>query len=94
VEFLRKLLQRRHKLFGTIKGRAVERLTGAITTARQPGQPLSTIGAIPREAPRASLLVAFLFDVAMARRRQASVIVQALPAHFFPQTGCAKNLLA
>ena len=48
---------------------AVERLSDAIATARQPGKPLSTIAAITREAPLASLLVAFLFGVAVARRR-------------------------
>jgi hypothetical protein len=31
--------------------------------------PLSTISAITREAPLASLFVAFLFGVAVARRR-------------------------
>ena len=48
---------------------AVDRLSEAIATARQPGQPLSTISAITREAPLASLLIAFLFGVAVARRR-------------------------
>jgi hypothetical protein len=48
---------------------AVDRLSDAITTARQPGQPLSTVTAITREAPLASLFVAFLFGVAVARRR-------------------------
>ena len=48
---------------------AVDRLSEAIATARQPGQPLSTISAITREAPLASLFVAFLFGVAVARRR-------------------------
>jgi hypothetical protein len=48
---------------------AVNRLSEAIATARQPGQPLSTISAITREAPLASLFVAFLFGVAVARRR-------------------------
>jgi hypothetical protein len=47
---------------------AVDRLTHAIATARQPGKPLSTIGAITREAPLASLFVAFLFGIAVARR--------------------------
>jgi hypothetical protein len=47
---------------------AVERLSEAIRTARQPGKPLSTISAITREAPLASLFVAFLFGVAVARR--------------------------
>ena len=48
---------------------AVDRLSDAIETARQPGQPLSTISAITREAPLASLFVAFLFGIAVARRR-------------------------
>jgi hypothetical protein len=48
---------------------AVDRLSKAIVTARQPGKPLSTISAITREAPLASLFVAFLFGVAVARRR-------------------------
>jgi hypothetical protein len=48
---------------------AVDRLSLAITTTRQPGKPLSTISAITREAPLASLFVAFLFGVAVARRR-------------------------
>jgi len=48
---------------------AVDRLRDAIKTARQPGQPLSTISAITREAPLASLFVAFLFGIAVARRR-------------------------
>jgi hypothetical protein len=47
---------------------AVERLSDAIATARQPGKPLSTISAITREAPLASLFVAFLFGIAVARR--------------------------
>ncbi len=49
-------------------GAAVDRLSQAIAT-RQPGKPLSTISAITREAPLASLFVAFLFGVAIARRR-------------------------
>jgi hypothetical protein len=48
---------------------AVEQLGDAIATARQPGKPLSTISAITREAPLASLFVAFLFGIAVARRR-------------------------
>lgn len=48
---------------------AVNRLGEAIATARQPGKPLSTVSAIAREAPLASLFVAFLFGVAVARRR-------------------------
>jgi hypothetical protein len=48
---------------------AVDRLSLAIATARQPGKPLATISAITREAPLASLFIAFLFGVAVARRR-------------------------
>jgi hypothetical protein len=48
---------------------AVERLSDAITTARQPGKPLSILSAITRDAPLASLFVAFLFGIAVARRR-------------------------
>jgi hypothetical protein len=48
---------------------AVDRLSAAIATARQPGKPLATLSAITREAPLASLFVAFLFGVAVARRR-------------------------
>jgi hypothetical protein len=50
-------------------GAAVDRLTDAIEDARRPGQPLSIIAAIAREAPLASLFVAFLFGIAVARRR-------------------------
>jgi hypothetical protein len=48
---------------------AVSRLSEVVATARQPGKPLSTISAITREAPLASLFVAFLFGIAVARRR-------------------------
>jgi hypothetical protein len=47
---------------------AVGRLSEAIRSAREPGKPLATISAITREAPLASLFVAFLFGVAVARR--------------------------
>ena len=48
---------------------AAGRLSDAIAAARRPGMPLATISAITREAPLASLFVAFLFGVAIARRR-------------------------
>jgi hypothetical protein len=48
---------------------AVDRLSRVIATAREPGKPLSTISAITREAPLASLFIAFLFGIAVARRR-------------------------
>jgi hypothetical protein len=47
---------------------AVDRLSETIATA-QPERPLATISAITREAPLASLFIAFLFGVAVARRR-------------------------
>jgi hypothetical protein len=48
---------------------AIDRLTAVIDDARRPGQPLSTVAAIAREAPLASLFVAFLFGIAVSRRR-------------------------
>jgi hypothetical protein len=48
---------------------AVSRLSDAITAARQPGMPLSTISAVTREAPLTSLFIAVLFGVAIGRRR-------------------------
>jgi hypothetical protein len=48
---------------------AVDRLTAAIEYARRPGQPLATIAAITREAPLTSLCIAFMFGVAVTRRR-------------------------
>jgi hypothetical protein len=47
---------------------AARRLTDALANSRQPGTALSTISAITREAPLASLFVAFLFGIAVARR--------------------------
>ena len=48
---------------------AADRLTSAVDEARKPGKPLATVAAITREAPLASLFVAFLFGIAVARRR-------------------------
>jgi hypothetical protein len=48
---------------------AVDRLSVTIQDARRPGTALSTVAAITREAPLASLFVAFLFGIAVARRR-------------------------
>jgi hypothetical protein len=48
---------------------AVSRLSEAIATARQPGKQLSAISALTREAPLASLFVAFLFGIAVGRQR-------------------------
>ena len=61
---------------------AIEQLSQAIATARQPGKPLSTISAITREAPLASLFVAFLFGVAVGRRalNKSSNLLLAAPS--------------
>lgn len=48
---------------------AADRVTNVIDEARKPGRSLSTVAAIAREAPLASLFVAFLLGVAVARRR-------------------------
>ena len=48
---------------------AVERLSDTIAAARRPGMPLATISAVTREAPLASLFIAFLFGIAVTRRR-------------------------
>jgi hypothetical protein len=48
---------------------AVNRLTSAVEDSRKPGGALATVSAITREAPLASLFVAFLFGIAVARRR-------------------------
>ena len=48
---------------------AVERLSDAIAASRRPGGALATVSAVTREAPLASLFVAFLLGVAVARRR-------------------------
>lgn len=48
---------------------AADRLTSVIDEARQPGGTLSTVAALTREAPLASLFVAFLFGIVVARRR-------------------------
>ena len=52
---------------------AAGRLSDAIAAARRPGMPLATISAITREAPLASLFVAFLCGIAIARRHERPV---------------------
>jgi hypothetical protein len=51
-----------------VKG-AVNRISDTIEAGRKPGMPLSILSNIAREAPLGSLLVAFLFGIAVARRR-------------------------
>ena len=48
---------------------AVNRLSSAIAASRRPGGTLATMSAVTREAPLASLFVAFLLGIAVARRR-------------------------
>ena len=48
---------------------AINRLSDAIAASRRPGGVLATVSAVTREAPLASLFVAFLLGVAVARRR-------------------------
>jgi hypothetical protein len=52
---------------GALKG-IVHQVTGEIEAGRKPGMPLSILSNIAREAPLASLLVAFLLGVTAARR--------------------------
>jgi len=56
------------EMVGTLRA-AVDRLSQTVAEARRPGTALSTVSAITREAPLASLFVAFLFGIAVARRR-------------------------
>ena len=48
---------------------AVDRLTQTIDEARRPGKPLAIVAAMTREAPLAGLLIAFMFGLAIGRRR-------------------------
>jgi hypothetical protein len=48
---------------------AVDRLRLAIESAERPGQPLARLRAATRGAPLTSLFIAFLFGVALTRRR-------------------------
>ena len=52
---------------------AVNRVSGVIEAGRKPGMPLSVLSNIAREAPLASLLVAFLLGIAVARRSARGV---------------------
>jgi hypothetical protein len=60
----------------TVKGaaqhvsNAAHRVGDTIEAGKKPGMPLSVIANVAREAPLASLLVAFLLGVAVARPRR------------------------
>jgi hypothetical protein len=47
---------------------AAARAKAAIDAGRQPGMPLSVLSNVAREAPLGSLLLAFLFGIAIGRR--------------------------
>ena len=51
-----------------VKG-TVNRISDTLEAGRKPGMPLSVLSNIAREAPLGSLLLAFLFGIAVARRR-------------------------
>ncbi|CAN5195842.1 hypothetical protein BH11PSE4_BH11PSE4_30020 [soil metagenome] len=54
---------------GEIFGDAVDRLSEVVDNARRPGKPLDTLSKITRQAPLASLFIAFVVGMAFARRR-------------------------
>lgn len=47
---------------------AIARAKAVIDAGRQPGMPLSVLSNVAREAPLGSLLLAFLFGIAIGRR--------------------------
>ena len=53
---------------GAMKG-AAENVAAAVEAGKRPGMPLDVVIRVTREAPLASLCVAFLLGVAVARRR-------------------------
>ncbi len=55
--------------FAGVVRRAAKQVGDAIESGRKPGMPLSFLSNSARKAPLASLLVAFLLGVAIARRR-------------------------
>jgi hypothetical protein len=48
---------------------AAKQVSDALESGRKPGMPLRVLSNSAREAPLASLLIAFLLGVAVARRR-------------------------
>jgi hypothetical protein len=55
--------------FAGIVKRAAKQVSDAIESGRKPGMPLSILSSSARKAPLASVLIAFLLGVAIARRR-------------------------
>jgi hypothetical protein len=55
--------------FAGIVKRAAKQVSNAVESGRKPGMPLSLLSNSAREAPIASLLIAFLLGIAIARRR-------------------------
>ena len=55
--------------FADVVGQAAKQVRNAVESGRKPGMPLSVLSNVAREAPLASLLIAFLLGAATARRR-------------------------
>ncbi|BAM91297.1 hypothetical protein S58_53180 [Bradyrhizobium oligotrophicum S58] len=55
--------------FAGVVAQAAKQVRNAVEFGRKPGMPLSVLSNVAREAPLASLLIAFLLGAAIARRR-------------------------
>lgn len=55
--------------FAAVIKRAAKQVSDAVASGRKPGMPLSVLSDSARRAPLASVLIAFLLGVAIARRR-------------------------
>ena len=55
-------------VYETLSG-AAHRVSETYENAKKPGMPLSVLSNVAREAPLASLAIAFLVGIAVARRR-------------------------
>jgi hypothetical protein len=55
--------------FAGVVKRAAKQVGDAVEAGRKPGMPLSVLSDSARKAPLASVLIAFLLGVAIARRR-------------------------
>ncbi|MGJ5178855.1 hypothetical protein ACQR16_27485 [Bradyrhizobium oligotrophicum] len=55
--------------FADVVRRAAKQAHNVLESGRKPGMPLSVLSNVAREAPLASLLIAFLLGASIARRR-------------------------
>ncbi|WP_257165803.1 hypothetical protein [Bradyrhizobium sp. SRS-191] len=55
--------------FVDVARRAAKQVHDTVESGRKPGMPLSVLSNVAREAPLASLLIAFLLGASIARRR-------------------------